>query len=56
MPDLNLESLFKKNFTQVVFLLGSVMNPKDLERAQVIMKFYLKQIKKPVAYYGSKFF
>jgi len=35
MPDLELESLFKKNFTQVTFLQGSIMNTKDLERAKV---------------------
>ncbi len=35
LPDLDLEALFKKNFTQVKFLQGSVMNPKDLERANV---------------------
>jgi hypothetical protein len=34
-PDLELEALFKKNFTQVSFLQGSVMNPVDLERSQV---------------------
>jgi hypothetical protein len=35
LPSLDLESLFKKNFTSVTFLQGSVMNPKDLERAKV---------------------
>ena len=35
MPDLDLESLFKKNFTQVTFLKGSVMSPVDLERTKV---------------------
>ncbi|CAF0827923.1 unnamed protein product [Brachionus calyciflorus] len=35
LPDLDLEALFKKNFTQVKFLQGSVMNPKDLERAKI---------------------
>jgi hypothetical protein len=38
LPSLDLEALFKRNFTQVTFLLGSVMNPKDLERAKVINK------------------
>ncbi len=46
MPDLELESLFKKNFTQVTFLQGSIMNTKDLERAKVTrilsFRFFLK--------------
>ena len=40
MPDLDLEALFKKNFTQVKFLLGTVMSVKDLERAKVRIKIY----------------
>lgn len=35
LPDLELESLFKKNFTQLTYLKGSVMNPVDLERTKV---------------------
>ena len=36
LPDLDLEALFKRNFTQVKFLQGTVMDPKDLERAKVL--------------------
>ncbi len=35
LPDLELEALFKKNFTQVTFLMGSVMNPVDLQRTKM---------------------
>lgn len=35
LPDLDLEALFKKNFTQVTYLHGSVMNPVDLERSMI---------------------
>jgi potassium large conductance calcium-activated channel subfamily M alpha protein 1 len=35
LPDLDLEALFKRNFTQVKFLHGTVMDPKDLERAKI---------------------
>ena len=41
LPDLELESLFKKNFTQVTFLYGSIMDPKDLERAKVYYTIFL---------------
>jgi hypothetical protein len=37
LPDLDLEALFKRNFTQVKFLHGTVMDPKDLERAKVLL-------------------
>ncbi|XP_067946179.1 calcium-activated potassium channel slowpoke-like isoform X2 [Watersipora subatra] len=32
VPDLDLEGLFKRHFTQVEFYMGSVMNANDLER------------------------
>jgi hypothetical protein len=34
VPDLELEGLFKRHFTQVKFLQGSVMNTNDLMRAK----------------------
>lgn len=35
LPDLDLEGLFKRHFTQVEFYQGSVMNANDLERVAV---------------------
>ena len=35
VPDLDLEGLFKRHFTQVEFYMGSVMNANDLERVAV---------------------
>lgn len=32
---MDLEALFKRNFTQVKFLQGTVMDPKDLERFKI---------------------
>ena len=34
-PDLELEALFKRNFTQVVFFKGTAMSTRDLERVKV---------------------
>ena len=34
-PDLDLQALFKRHFTQMEFFQGSVMNTKDLERVKV---------------------
>uniref|UniRef100_A0A4W4HIC0 BK channel n=1 Tax=Electrophorus electricus TaxID=8005 RepID=A0A4W4HIC0_ELEEL len=34
-PDLELEALFKRHFTQVVFLQGSILNPWDLTRVKI---------------------
>lgn len=34
-PDLDLEGLFKRHFTQVKFILGSVMNANDLDRVSL---------------------
>lgn len=35
-PNLELEALFKRHFTQVEFYQGSVLNPHDLARVKVI--------------------
>ena len=35
LPDLDLEGLFKRHFTQVEFYMGSVMNANDLDRVAV---------------------
>ena len=34
-PDLELEGLFKRHFTQVEFFLGTVMDANDLHRVNV---------------------
>lgn len=34
-PNLELEALFKRHFTQVEFYQGSVLNPHDLARVKV---------------------
>jgi len=34
-PDLEFEGLLKRRHTQIKYLSGSLMNPGDLERAQV---------------------
>ncbi|XP_063713323.1 calcium-activated potassium channel subunit alpha-1-like isoform X4 [Symsagittifera roscoffensis] len=34
-PDLDLQALFKRHFTQMEFFQGSVMNTKDLERVKI---------------------
>lgn len=39
LPDLDLEGLFKRHFTQVEFYMGSVMNANDLERVAVSIVF-----------------
>lgn len=36
-PNLELEALFKRHFTQVEFYQGSVLNPHDLARVKVII-------------------
>ena len=35
LPDLELEGLFKRHFTQVEFFQGTVMDANDLERVKV---------------------
>jgi potassium large conductance calcium-activated channel subfamily M alpha protein 1 len=35
LPDLELEGLFKRHFTQVEFFQGTVMDSNDLERIKV---------------------
>lgn len=37
-PNLELEALFKRHFTQVEFYQGSVLNPHDLARVKVRRK------------------
>lgn len=40
-PNLELEALFKRHFTQVEFYQGSVLNPHDLARVKVRRKKWL---------------
>lgn len=40
-PNLELEALFKRHFTQVEFYQGSVLNPHDLARVKVRRKRWL---------------
>lgn len=40
-PNLELEALFKRHFTQVEFYQGSVLNPHDLARVKVRLSFKL---------------
>ena len=44
-PDLELQGLFKRHFTQVEFFQGTVMNAVDLERCCVsIFRFHLSSL------------
>ena len=38
-PDLEFEGLLKRRHTQIKYLSGSLMNPGDLERAQVSLEY-----------------
>ena len=40
MPDLELEGLFKRHFTQVEFFQGTVMDANDLERVDVSLLLF----------------
>lgn len=42
-PNLELEALFKRHFTQVEFYQGSVLNPHDLARVKVRVSFKWNQ-------------
>ena len=45
-PDLELEALFKRHFTQVVFYKGTAMSTRDLERVKVSLLTCVQTTKK----------
>jgi len=54
-PDLELEGLFKRHFTQVEFFQGTVMDANDLHRVNVsISLFNRRSIRRPLILLGTR--